>query len=188
MGAFWGPSPLKFSLNTRFHLFSPSLAVSHPTCLHWSRCIGVGGTSDRSLLHRRLLGGSLLWRSGSHPHTRPTGAYPWAFGSPVRLLLRLTRPQLRLPGQWCPNQVGALLDLASLDKQPVEVAPSFYPEGELRDAVEVDASSPLKLLGDICHVVQRGLLLNSNRLCLLWSEVVKEAFLHPNPLCLPVWR
>ena len=186
-GAFWGPGPLEFGLHACFHLFSPSLAISHSTCLHQSRCIGAGGTSDRSLLHQRLLGGSLLWRSGGHPHTRPTGAYLWAFGPPVRLLLRLTWLQLRPPGQWCPNQVGAPLDLASLNKQPVEVAPSFYPEGELREAVKVEASSLLKLLGDICHVVQRVLLLNSDRLSLPGSEVVEDAFPHPNPLCFPVW-
>ena len=83
--------------------------------------------------------------------------------------------------------MGAPLDLASLDKQPVEVAPSFYPEGELREAVKVEASSLLELLGNICHVVQRVLLLNSNRLRLPGSEVVKEAFPRPNPLCFPVW-
>ena len=124
------------------------------------------------------------WR---RPNTRPTGAYPWAFGPPVRLLSRLTWLQLRPPGQWCPNQVGALLDLASLDKQPVEVAPSFYPEGELQEAVKAEASSLLELLSNICHVVQRGLLLNSNRLSLPGSEVVEEAFPRPYPLCLPVW-
>ena len=187
MGAFLGPGPLEFGLHTRFHLFSPSLAISHSTCLHWSRCIGAGGTSNRSLLHQRLLGGSLQWRSGSCPNTRPTGAYPWAFGPPVRLLSRLTWLQLRPLGQWCPNQVGALLNLASLDKQPVEVAPLFYPEGELREAIKAEASSPLKLLGDIWHVVQRGLLFNSDCLSLPGSEVVEEAFLHPNPLCLSVW-
>ena len=128
-----------------------------------------------------------LWRSSGHPHTRPTGAYPWAFGPPVRLLSRLTWLQLRPPGQWCPNQVGALLDLASLDKQPVEVAPSFYPEGELWEAVKVEASSLLELLGDICHVVQRVLLLNSDHLSLPGSEVVEEAFPRLNPLCFPVW-
>ena len=187
MGAFWGPDPLEFGLRTCFHLFSPSLAISRSTCLHQSRCIGVGGTSDRSLLHQRLLSGSLLWRSGSRPNTRPTGAYPWAFGLPVRLLSRLTWLQLRPLGQWCPNQVGALLDLASLDKQPVEVAPSFYPEGELWEAVKAEASSLLELLGDICHVVQRVLLLNSDRLGLPGSEVVEEAFPRPNPLCFLVW-
>ena len=83
--------------------------------------------------------------------------------------------------------MGALLDLASLDKQPMEVAPSFYPEGELWEAFKAEASSPLKLLGDICHVVQRGLLFNSDRLRLPGSEVVEEAFPHPNPLCLSVW-
>ena len=147
----------------------------------------MGGTSDRSLLHRWLLGGSLLWRSGGRPNTRPAGAYPWAFGSPVRLLSRLTWLQLRPLRQWCPNQVGALLDLASLNKQPVEVAPSFYPEGELWEAIKVEASSLLELLSDICHVVQRGLLLNSDRLRLPGSEVVEEAVPHPSPLCLPVW-
>ena len=69
----------------------------------------------------------------------------------------------------------------------MEVAPSFYPEGELREAIKVEASSPLKLLGNICHVVQRGLLLNSDHFSLPGSEVVKEAFPRPNPLCLPVW-
>ena len=83
--------------------------------------------------------------------------------------------------------MGALLDLASLDKQPVEVAPSFYPEGELREAVKAEASSLLELLGDICHVDQRVLLLNSDHLGLPGSEVVEEAFPHPNPLCFPVW-
>ena len=186
-GAFWGPGLLEFGLSTCFHLFSPSLAISRSTCLHQSRCIGAAGTSDRSLLHWRLLGGSLLWRSCGHPNTRPTGAYPWAFGPPVQLLSRLTWLQLRPLWQWCPNQVGALLDLASLDKQPVEVAPSFYPEGELWEAVKAEASSLLELLGDICHVVQRGLLLNSDHLSLPGSEVVKEAFPRPSPLCLPVW-
>ena len=174
MGAFWGPGPLKFGLHTRFHLFSPSLAISRSTCLHWSRCIRAGGTGDRSLLHWRLLGGSLWWRSGSHPNTRPTGAYPWAFSSPVRLLSRLTWLQQRPLGQWCPNQVGALPNLASLNKQPMEVAPSFYPEGELREAVKAEASSPLKLLGDIWHVVQRGLLFNSDHLSLPGSEWLKK--------------
>ena len=154
---------------------------------HRSRCIGVGGTSDRSLLHQWLLGGSLLWRSGGRPNTRPTGAYSWAFSPPVRLLPRLTWLHLRPLGQGCPNQVGALLDLASLDKQPVEVAPLFYPEGELREAIKAEASSPLKLLGDECHVVQRGLLLNSDHLSLPGSEVVEEAFPCPSPLCLPIW-
>ena len=81
--------------------------------------------------------------------------------------------------------MGALLDLASLDKQPVEVAPSFYPEGELREVIKAEASSLLELLGDIWHVVQRGLLLNSNCLSLPGSEVVEEAFPHPSPLSLP---
>ena len=81
--------------------------------------------------------------------------------------------------------MGVLLDLASLDKQPVEVAPSFYPEGELWETVKVEASSLLKLLSNICHVVQRGLLLNSDRLRLPGSEVVEEAFPHPSPLSLP---
>ena len=81
--------------------------------------------------------------------------------------------------------MGALLDLASLDKQPMEVAPSFYPEGKLREAIKAEASSLLKLLGDICHVVQRGLLLNSDRLSLPGSEVVKESFPHPSPHSLP---
>ena len=144
-GVFQGPGLLEFGLSTGFNPFSPRLAIFHPTCLHRSRCIRVGGTSDRSLLHqgllsgsllhRGLLGGGLLWRSGSHPNTRPTGAYPWAFGLPVRLLLRQTWLQLRPPGQWCPSQMGALMDLASFDQQPMEVAPSFNPEGELREAV-----------------------------------------------------
>ena len=81
--------------------------------------------------------------------------------------------------------MGALLDLASLDKQPVEVAPSFYPEGELREVVKAEVSSFLELLGDIWHVVQRGLLLNSDHLSLPGSEVVEEAFPHPSPLSLP---
>ena len=81
--------------------------------------------------------------------------------------------------------MGALLDLASLDKQPMEVAPSFYPEGELREAVKVEVSSLLELLGDIWHVVQRGLLLNRDCLSLPGSEVVKEAFPHLSPLSLP---
>ena len=153
-GAFRGPGPLELSLNTGFHLFSPSLAISCSTCLHRSRCIRVGGTSNRSLLHQWLLGGSLLWRSGGRPNTRPTGAYSWAFSPPVQLLPRLTWLHLRPLGQGCPNQVGALLDLASLNKQPVEVAPSFYPEGELREAVKAEASSPLKLLGHECHVAR----------------------------------
>ena len=176
-GAFRGPGPLELGLNTGFHLFSPSLAISCSTCLHRSRCIGVGGTSDRSPLHWRLLEGSLLWRSSGHPNTRPTVAYSWAFSPPVRLLLRLTWLHLRPLGQECPNQVGALLDLASLDKQPVEVAPLFYPEGELREAVKMEASSPLKLLGNECH----------DCLSLPGSEVVKEAFPRLSPLCLPIW-
>ena len=49
------------------------------------------------------------------------------------------------------------------------------------------ASSLLELLGDICHVVQRDLLLNSYRLGLPGSEVVEEAFPCPNPLCFPAW-
>ena len=59
--------------------------------------------------------------------------------------------------------------------------------GELREAVKAEASSLLKLLSDICHVVQRGLLLNSDRLSLPGSEVVEEAFPCLSPLCLPVW-
>ena len=82
-GEFWGPGPLEFGLNIRFHLFCPSLAVSCSTCLYWSRCIEAGGTSGRSLLHQWLLSGSILWRSGGGPNTRPAGAYPWAFGPPV---------------------------------------------------------------------------------------------------------
>ena len=170
-----------------FPLVQPKSGCSCSTCLHQSRCIEVGGTSDRSLLHQQLLGGSLLWRSGSRPNTRPTGAYSWAFSPPVQLLPRLTWLHLRPLGRGCPNQVGVLLNLASLDKQPVEVAPSFYPEGELRKAVKAEASSPLKLLGDECHVVQRGLLLNSDCLSLPGSEVVEEAFPRLSPLCLSIW-
>ena len=81
--------------------------------------------------------------------------------------------------------MGALLDLASLDKQPVEVAPSFYPEGELQEAIKAEASSLLELLGDVRHVVQRGILLNSDRLSLPGSDVVEEAFPHPSPLSFP---
>ena len=135
MGAFQGPSPLEFGLSTCFNPFGLSLAISHSTCLHQSRCIRVGGTSDRSLLHQGLLGRSLLWRSSGHPNTRPTWAYHWAFGPPVRLLSRLTWLRLWPSGQWCPNQMGALLDLASFNQQPMEVAPSFNPEGELREAI-----------------------------------------------------
>ena len=32
----------------------------------------------------------------------------------------------------------------------------------------------MELLGDIWHVVQRGLFFNNERLSLLWGEVVKE--------------
>ena len=173
MGAFWGPGPLEFSFSTCFNSFSQSLAVSRSTCLHRSRCIGAGGTSDRSLWHGGLLGRSLLWRSGSHPNTRPTWAYHGAFGLPVRLLSGLAWLRLWPLGQWCPNQMGALLDLTSFDEQPMEVAPSFDPEGELREIVQTEASSP------------RGLLLNSDRLSLSWGEVVEEAFPRPSPLCLP---
>ena len=81
--------------------------------------------------------------------------------------------------------MGALLDLASFDEQPVEVAPSFDPKGELREVIQMEASSPMELLSDIWHVVQRGLLLNSDRLSLSWGEVVEEAFPCPSPLCLP---
>ena len=130
---FRGPGLLEFGLSTGFDSFGPHLAISCSTCLHQSRCIGVGGTSDRSLLHRWLLHGSLLWRSGSRPNTRAAGAYPWAFSPPVRLLSRLTWLQLRPLGQWCPNQMGALMDLASFNQQPMEVTPSFNPEGELRE-------------------------------------------------------
>ena len=185
MGAFQGPGPLEFGVSTCFNLFSPSLAVSRSTCLHQSRCIGVGGTSDRSLQHGGLLGRSLLWRSGSHPNTRPTWAYHGAFGPPVRLLSGLAWLRLWPPGQRCPNQMGALLDLASFDEQPVEVAPSFDPEGEFREIVQTEASSPLELLCDIWHVAQRGLLLNNDRLSLSWGEVIEEAFPRPSPLCLP---
>ena len=51
----------------------------------------------------------------------------------------------------------------------------------------MEASSPLKLLGDIWHVDQRGLLFNSDHISLPGSEVVEEAFPHPNPLRLSVW-
>ena len=132
-----------------------------------------------------LLSRSLLWRSSGHPNTRPTWAYHGAFSPPVRLLSGLAWLWLQPPGQWCPNQMGALLDLASFDKQPMEVAPSFDPEGELREIVQTEASSPMELLSDIWHVVQRGLLLNSDRLSLSWGQVVEEAFPHPSPLCLP---
>ena len=81
--------------------------------------------------------------------------------------------------------MGALLDLASLDKQPVEVAPSFFPEGELWEAVKAEASSLLELIGDVWHVVQRGILLNSDCLSLPGSDVVEEAFPHPSPLSFP---
>ena len=81
--------------------------------------------------------------------------------------------------------MGALLDLASLDKQPVEVAPSFYPEGELREAVKAEVSSLLELIGDVWHVVQRGILLNSDCLSLPGSDVVEEAFPHLSPLSFP---
>ena len=57
--------------------------------------------------------------------------------------------------------MGALLDLASFDEQPMEVAPSFDPEGKLQEIVQMEASSPMELLSDIWHVVQRGLLLNT---------------------------
>ena len=83
--------------------------------------------------------------------------------------------------------MGAPSDLASLGKQPVEVAPSFYPEGELQEAIKAEASSPLKLLANECHVVQRGLLLNRDHLSLPGSEVVEQAFPHPSPLCLLIW-
>ena len=62
--------------------------------------------------------------------------------------------------------MGALLDLASFNEQPVEVAPSFDLEGELWEIVQMEASSPMELLSDIWHVVQRGLLRNSDRLSL----------------------
>ena len=88
-------------------------------------------------------------------------------------------------GNGAPIKWGALLDLASLDKQPVEVAPSFYPEGELQEAIKAEASSLLELISDIWHVVQRGILLNSNRLNLLGSDVVEEAFPCPSPLSFP---
>ena len=185
MGAFRGPGPLEFGFSTCFNSFSPSLAISRSTCLHRSRCVGAGGTSDRSLWHGGLLGRSLLWRSGSHPNTRPTWAYHGAFGPPVRLLSGLTWLRLWPPGQWCPNQMGALLDLASFNGQPMEVAPSFDPEGELREIIKVEASSPVELLSDIWHVVQRELLLNSDHLSLSWGEVVEEAIPHPSPLSLP---
>ena len=81
--------------------------------------------------------------------------------------------------------MGALLDLASFDEQPMEVAPSFDPEGELWEIVQTEASSPMELLSDIWHVVQRGLLLNSDCLSLSWGEVVEEVFPCPSPLCLP---
>ena len=81
--------------------------------------------------------------------------------------------------------MGALLDLASFDEQPMEVAPSFDPEGELREIIQMEASSPMELLRDIWHVVQRGLLLNSDCLSFSWGEVVEEAFPHSSPLSLP---
>ena len=93
--------------------------------------------------------------------------------------------QLRPPGQWCPNQMGALLDLASFDEQPMEVAPLFDPQGKLQEIVQMKASSPMELLSDISHVVQRGLLLNSDHLSFSWGEVVEESFPRPSPLCLP---
>ena len=68
----------------------------------------------------------------------------------------------------------------------MEVAPSFDPEGELGEIIQMEASSPMELLSDIWHVVQRGLLLNNDRLSLFWGEVVEEAFPHSSPLCLPV--
>ena len=49
----------------------------------------------------------------------------------------------------------------------------------------MEASSPMELLSDIWHVVQRGFFLNSNCLSLLWGEVVEEAFPRSSPLCLP---
>ena len=52
--------------------------------------------------------------------------------------------------------MGALLDLASFNEQPVEVAPSFDQEGELKEVIQMEASSPMELLSDIWHVVQRG--------------------------------
>ena len=81
--------------------------------------------------------------------------------------------------------MGALLDLGSFNEQPMEVAPSFDPEGELREIIQTEASSPMELLSDIWHVVQRGLFLNSDRLSLSWGEVVKEAFPRLSPLYLP---
>ena len=82
-GELQGPDPLEFSHSTCLSLFGPSLAVSHSTHLHQSRCVGAGGTNDRSLLHRGLLSRSLLCRSGSRPNTRPTWAHHWAFSPPV---------------------------------------------------------------------------------------------------------
>ena len=44
----------------------------------------------------------------------------------------------------------------------------------------MEASSPMELLSDIWHVVQKGLFLS-----LPWGEVVEEEFPHSSPLCLP---
>ena len=49
----------------------------------------------------------------------------------------------------------------------------------------MEASSPMELLGNIWHVVQRGLLFNNDRLSLLWGEVVEEVFPRSSPLRLP---
>ena len=51
----------------------------------------------------------------------------------------------------------------------------------------MEASCPMELFGDIRHVAQRGFFLNSDRLSLPWSEVVKEALPCSCPLCLPIW-
>ena len=82
-GGILGAWPIGIWPQHLFQLIQPKSGRLPLHCLHRSRCIGAGGISDRSLLHRGLLGRSLLWRSGSHPNTRPTWAYHWAFGLPV---------------------------------------------------------------------------------------------------------
>ena len=143
----------EFHFRTSLSLVSPRLAISHSTCLHRSRWTGVGGARDGSLHHRGLLCRSLLGGSCSRPGGGLTQASYWAFSSGIGVLVGLAGFWLRPLGELCPNQVGALLDLALVDQQPVVITALLDPPGEVLEFMQANTGHPIELPHNEGHVI-----------------------------------
>ena len=69
------------------------------------------------------------------------------------------------------------MEAALLNYQSMIVAPLLYPTSETPEAIQVEAHGPIKMVFDVCHIIDWASKKDAQCFLLMWEEVCEKLLL-----------